>query len=146
MPSFEGTPQPIASLTTRRLQYNIGVDSSGLAGKELAVSNGSGVNGYWTKWADGRMTCTHTISATADAWTTATGSLFVSSVYTWTFPQTFVGDVTVAPVPLRNSAIAAGGNLATLSGTAVTFYMWSSVSLIATTSKAIYLTANGRWF
>lgn len=110
--------------------------------------SGSNANGYYFRFASGLQICFQDFVKTDDAWSTASGSMFVSPLYTWTFPAPFASTASMYPSgqARRNAPIAAGFNLATFTTAELTGYAWSSVSLAATSSKVLHLQCTGRWF
>ncbi len=78
-------------------------DSTGrLLGESVIVDSGSNTNGHWIKYADGTMICYHSIS-TGKPVNIAKGSIFVSEMTTWTYPQAFIDR------PKGNSISVVGG-------------------------------------
>lgn len=139
---------PDASTTLYGMSNILGtVSQSGGIPTGAIVERGTNANGIYTKYADGTMICTQVQSNTADAWTTAAGSLFISSVYTWTFPVAFATSFPVVTGSVvRNSAQATGIAVATQGTTAATWYGWCSSSAGGGTQKTSMLVAIGNWF
>lgn len=140
--SFEGTPQPIADLTVRALQYYVGHTSTGLAGKELAPAYGSNANGAYLKFADGTMICTF-VDGTGLACATASGSLFTAAANgTWTFPAAFSTTTGMVLSGVSTSTVRwiVTGTITTTTATYNNFSSASSGSAVV-----LRLMAIGRW-
>jgi len=104
-------------------------------------------NGIALKFAEGTMICWGSIASTADAWTTASGSVFVGPIKTWTFPVPFAsaGSPSVWGSGRRGASLGIGCNIQGFDATTATLNGWSSVSLAATSSKTLDVFAIGRW-
>lgn len=104
------------------------------------VYSGSNANGEYTRWADGTQICTSPVISVG-AVNNPTGSVFVSSTVTWTFPMAFVsrpsttGLASVTTQWVGASVGSASSILARVIGASTD-----------ATSRDMYLTANGRWF
>jgi hypothetical protein len=107
------------------------------------LETGTNANGRFTRHADGRQICEHTLTATGGA-TTADGALFRSATVPWTFPAAFAtgsspaiyGDVPTVGMFVQ----CAARGPASVSGLRV----YSTVSNGA--NIAFNIRAEGRWF
>lgn len=137
------------SSTTAAMAAIVGsVSQSGGTPTGSIIERGSNANGEYVKLADGTMVCWANIDATADAWTTASGSFFVGPSNTWVFPAAFVaaGSAAVQGNALLNSVVLHGVMPTALSASQVLYRAWAAASQAAAVAKACYLMATGRWF
>ncbi|NAZ35656.1 DUF2793 domain-containing protein [Rubellimicrobium sp. CFH 75288] len=77
-----------------------------LAGGQPAgavIERGSGAGGEYIRWADGTQICLSPVF-TAHV-TTATGAIFRSGSFTWTFPVPFAADMPLAVLPSNGNAL-----------------------------------------
>lgn len=123
------------------------VSQSGGVPTGAIIERGSNANGEYTKYADGTMTCTLSISVTDQAIADSYGASLFQGTRNWTFPIPF------ASAPSVNCGAFKWGSSASWSGvgntpstTGVTLRGWDNVSRAAGTSTIISATAQGRWF
>lgn len=116
----------------------LGTVTAGAAG--AIIERGSNANGEYVRFADGTQICT--FSAPGVGCTIASGPLFRSEDFTWTYPVAF------ASVPTWSASVqstARWGNCRQTSGTTVgTFNQHSTFN--SATALGWSLTAIGRWF
>jgi hypothetical protein len=112
------------------------------------IERGSNGNGDFVKFADGTMICTFRADGAPQAVISSTGAMFqAGSEITWNFPSTFIAVPTVSSAVSRNDAAPVMGCYhRTVTTTATTWRIWSSISMAAGNVKDVYLTATGRWF
>jgi hypothetical protein len=100
---------------------------------------GSGSNGLYARFANGSQICSHTLAAgNVDV---ATGSVFRSATFTWTFPAAFSVAPAVSPC---SASISLWGSAAVPSTTACGLRLLSPVTI--GTSQDAQVIAVGRWF
>jgi hypothetical protein len=112
------------------------------------IERGSNSNGEYVKFADGTMICTFRADGAPQAVISSTGSMFqAGSEITWNFPSTFIAVPMISSAVARNDAAPVMGCYhRTVTTTATTWRIWSSISMAAGNVKDVYLTAIGRWF
>jgi len=118
------------------------VSQSGGVPTGAVIERGSNANGEYVKVADGTMFCQHFVASALSS-NVATGNIFTSADYTWTFPAPFITstDAYVACTPLTSANVwGKGRTTATTTGVA---RLYSSAS---TGAVSISLYASGRWF
>ena len=105
-----------------------------LSGTSPIIESGSNANGYYAKFADGTMLCTHSISHT---------SLTTASAFSWTYPAPMDGGM-VAP----NVQLVAGNSsnykigLESLDTTKLTGFVFNTA---AQAGVVLFFSAMGRW-
>ncbi len=108
---------------------------------------GSNANGAYVRLASGHQTCWRTVDDTADAWNTASASLYVRGTpMSLTHPAAFSAAPTIAASAERNDGSVLGVNVRTVSTTAVTLMPWINVALTAGTTKYVHYRAEGLWY
>lgn len=112
------------------------------------IERGSNANGDYTRFADGTQICSSRVDITTLNISTASGSLFIGPVQSWTYPVSFNTLPVVSAQGLRtNDALIAGGSIRALSLTAIQFVPWMATQSPANTGgKEMLLSAIGRWF
>lgn len=121
--------------------------SSGVPTGAIIDSGGTaGGTGVWTKFANGTMTITKTLSVAAGA-VSPFGSIFGNNgTAAGSFPVAFVGDV---PSVQHSGSDSGGGGWSALN-VFPTLTTWGSYStrnhISSGTTSTIFLTATGRWF
>lgn len=103
---------------------------------------GSNANGEYIKYADGTLVCT--FDTTAGSVTTASGSLFVSTTFNWTFPAVFSTLTHLVP-----SGTSFGGGGRYITGVSLTTSIFGYAVLgpvSSATATSTRLQAIGRWF
>lgn len=111
------------------------------------VEAGSGANGEYVKFADGRMICTFNIASVSLAVNTAyAGGVYYGLPAAWTFPAAFVGNwpsVTLTPYTNGKLAWATRGGAASLTTAQMAVLDMNSTAAVA---YQLSYTAIGRWF
>lgn len=112
------------------------------------VERGSNANGEYVRFADGTQICTHYVDMSGMAMTVAAGSLFVSSLQSWTFPAAFVATPRFSSNAQRsNDAMVTGISCRNQNSTSLQWLQWTSASSpVDSGGKAAHLVAIGRWF
>ncbi len=103
---------------------------------------GSGSNGFWTKFADGTMTCHHYLTPTDEISTAFLGG-FRSGGVTWTYPQVFIATPEVSITPSNGSATGATISSKT---TSACIFFGLATSTQTSAARAFSVTATGRWY
>lgn len=114
------------------------------------VETGSNGNGTYTKFADGTMICTGSLSSPLTT-SSSVGAVFTNpTAVAFTFPATFVGNPPhVSPFAARNVDVASGLTWATASSAFVTTTSATQIFLVghaATCTGRVSYVAQGRWF
>jgi hypothetical protein len=104
--------------------------------------SGTNGDGYWARYPNGTQICTQTVSV-GDI-TTAIGSLFQSSLQTWTFPKPFV---TTTFLSVTGGVESASGRYFGMNGISTSASTYRSVGPVSSaTASNVRLMAVGRWF
>lgn len=108
---------------------------------DAAFERGSNANGEFVKFADGTMICNFQVAGAEI--TTASGDVFASDPYSWTFPATFAGSQTVvlAGIATSDRRWAVGRAANSTTGQARQYRYLASGS-----ATDYQLLAVGRWF
>ena len=123
------------------------VSQSGGVPTGAVIETGTNANGTFTKYADGTMFCSHTVSLGSQAITSANGNIFIkaTAIVARTFPAAF------SAVPVCHMGCYSGSGLVWLlaaNAPTVTetqaFYPANPVSI--TTTVTLYFIAIGRWY
>ncbi|MFT2213071.1 pyocin knob domain-containing protein [Rhizobium giardinii] len=124
------------------------VTQSGGIATGAIIEKGNNGNGEYVKFADGSLICMIGLDISAQAISTARGSLFSSAQFTWTYPAAFtIFTPKISYDFERNDgAYVGGGSSLQKTVTAVNFHVWNSSSNPAGNNKLINLAAFGRWF
>lgn len=104
------------------------------------VEAGSSSNGNYTRWADGTQICTNRVAA--GGITTASGGLYVSAGFTWTFPAAFVVNPRISCGGISSSSVVGCTMSSAPSTTSVTMVAWSNASI---QGGYVDMIAIGRW-
>ena len=111
------------------------------------VERGEGANGSYTRLAGGTQFCAISINETDTAWSTASGSIYVrASVLAWTYPAAFSASPVMSATVRRATLSGGGANINSISTTGCDCTPWAAVSVAASNSKFVHLTAIGRWY
>ncbi|MCE8009865.1 DUF2793 domain-containing protein [Aestuariivita sp.] len=116
------------------------VSQSGGVPTGAVIERGSNANGDYVRFADGTQICTHVPVSSLTA-NVASGSLFRSDEYAWSYPASFVSSDVALSVSVRTSS-PIWGNSRTTGATTARVRLFSSVSAGAVTFD---LLAVGRW-
>lgn len=123
------------------------VSQSGGVPTGAIIETGSGANGSYTRLADGTQFCAISINETDTAWSTASGSIYVrASVLAWTYPAAFSASPVMSATVRRATLSGGGANINSISTTGCDCTPWAAVSVAASNSKFVHLTAIGRWY
>ena len=111
------------------------------------AERGEGANGSYTRLAGGTQFCAISINETDTAWSTASGSIYVrASVLAWTYPAAFSASPVMSATVRRATLSGGGANINSISTTGCDCTPWAAVSVAASNSKFVHLTAIGRWY
>jgi len=105
------------------------------------IESGANANGNYTRFADGTQMCQAAVGAALTP-NVATGSIFSSPEYTWTFPAAFATATIAVTCSPRNAADVWGRARVTSATQGAAKLMSAAV----TTATTIDLFAIGRWF
>lgn len=123
------------------------VSQSGGVPTGAIIETGSGANGSYTRLAGGTQFCAISINETDTAWSTASGSIYVrASVLAWTYPAAFSASPVMSATVRRATLSGGGANINSISTTGCDCTPWAAVSVAASNSKFVHLTAIGRWY
>lgn len=106
------------------------------------IERGSNANGSYVRFADGTQICSHTI--TTGILNVASGAIFASPSYTWSFPAAFASGTAMALSGSDGSTdnVWVSGGAYGTTGMSVKALSWASSS----SARILSIAATGRWF
>jgi len=109
---------------------------------------GTGEQGTYKKFADGRLEIETQVAMSAVAIDQAAGTLFCSALQTWTLPHAFSSQPVLGASSQRNnSTVMSGISFRDRSQTAPTWVFWQTSSTASGVGgRTAYLSATGKWF
>lgn len=117
------------SLTAAKLDPSIG----------YIEESGENTNGHYTKFSDGTLICTHTI--TLAPITQSFGALFRSNAETtWTYPSPFISAPQVSGNDVNSNQILVGGRSNSSEANFIGIFVQSLAG-----NRTALITATGRW-
>lgn len=109
------------------------------------LERGSTAQGAYMRFADGTQICTQRLAVPSGV-ATATGALFMSESYVWTFPAPFVAPPAVSGLPSIDLPMAWLASGPTATSEAATSVRVMRTAALTTATGMVDLTAVGRWF
>ena len=157
-----------AAATTGTVVINIGVFTTQIGNCEIydakievdgvdidtvgdwVIQPGSNANGEFVRFADGTQICWHSITRTGIDIDTSLGGVFLSDVYTWNYPATFLGAVLISPFVknVRQSGQSANTDafIHASESTSLMQYRHAAWAAQSGVNVRAVLYAIGRWF
>lgn len=115
---------------------------------ESGAWTSGGIDGVWTRFADGTALCSGSYDDSAPGYATVIGNLITrSSALSLSWPFTFFGRPNVTCSVRRNAGSAVMGCFPQqIETTTVDVLPWSSPAVAGGSNKFIHIVAQGRWF
>lgn len=109
------------------------------------IERGTNANGEYMRFADGTQICTQRLPVPSGI-VTASGAIFMSDSYQWTYPALFIAPPSVSGLPGTQFPMAWVALGATITFAASTSVRVMRPSSLATATGTVDLMAIGRWF
>lgn len=107
------------------------------------IERGDGVNGGYTKYADGTLECYITKSDASVAIGSVYYGDFRSTQVNWNYPAAFISAPTMVGMP---GGLSASSIATTVTGTATGGYFYIATASQAAAARSVHLIAKGRWY